>query len=206
MDITKFSIGDRPNRQIAKSHSGRTGEIRSHRESGVAAILAMMFLVIFSSLAAAMAIVAQGNLSTADSYIKMNRALAAAETGMKFVIYNINQNVASVQTSSGVIDTTNAPALWTRLSTALQTSLANAPHNIAEPTLVGTTLTIGPIAVGPSQPTFVVTLTPHPLAGENYNSSYYQRPPYSTMTPAVSNAAPLDSTWVRIKSVATDGP
>ncbi len=33
---------------------------------GAAAVLAMMFLMIFGSLAAAMAIVSQGNLSTAD--------------------------------------------------------------------------------------------------------------------------------------------
>ena len=51
---------------------------------GVASVLAMMFLVIFSSLAAAMAVVAQGNLRTADSYMKVSRAMGAAETGLVF--------------------------------------------------------------------------------------------------------------------------
>ncbi len=51
----------------------------------------MMFLVIFSSLAAAMAIVSQGNLKTADSHLKINRSLAAAETGMDLMIYRLEQ-------------------------------------------------------------------------------------------------------------------
>ena len=63
----------------------------NNRERGAAAVLAMMFLVIFSSLAAAMAIVSQGNLTTADSSLKINRSLAAAETGMQFMVYRLNQ-------------------------------------------------------------------------------------------------------------------
>ena len=51
---------------------------RTPRDRGAAAVLAMMFLVIFSSLAAAMAIVSQGNLQTADSSLKINRSRAAA--------------------------------------------------------------------------------------------------------------------------------
>lgn len=179
---------------------------RSRRDAGAAAILAMMFLVIFSSLAAAMAIVSQGNLATADSNLKMNRALAAAETGMRFMIYRINQETANVTTRAGLIDTANAPALWATLRDALQTSFTGEVHNISEPSLSGATLTIGPIAVGPNSPAFTATLTPHPLTGENYNAAYYQRPPYSQMSPAVSSGNPLDSTWVRVKVTAADGP
>ncbi|MCC7191498.1 MAG: hypothetical protein IT444_01840 [Phycisphaeraceae bacterium] len=179
---------------------------RFRRERGAAAILAMMFLVIFSSLAAAMAIVSQGNLATADSNLKMNRALAAAETGMRFMVYRINQESAKITTRAGLIDGTNAPALWTALRNALQTSFTGEVHNLSEPSLNGSTLTIGPIAVGPNSPTFIATLTPHPLAGENYNAAYYQRPPYSQMVPAVSSSNPLDSTWIRVKVSASDGP
>ena len=39
---------------------------RASRRHGVASVLAMMFLVIFGSLAAAMAVVATGNIRTAD--------------------------------------------------------------------------------------------------------------------------------------------
>ena len=56
----------------------RTSVIVANRR-GVASILAMMFLVIFGSLAAAMAVVAQGNLRTADSAMKVSRALSWPE-------------------------------------------------------------------------------------------------------------------------------
>lgn len=72
-----------PNRQITKSPNPRA--------RGVTAVLAMLFLMIFGSLAAAMAIVSQGNLRTADSHLKINRAMAAAETGMDLMVYRINQ-------------------------------------------------------------------------------------------------------------------
>lgn len=166
----------------------------------------MMFLVIFASLAAAMAIVSQGNLATADSYHKINRSLAAAETGMKFLSYRINQVATTIKTRAGVIDASNAPALWDELRTALQTSLAHEVHNLAEPTVSGNTLNVGPIAVGPGAPTFTATMMPHPLAGEDYNAAMYQRPPYSQMNPPVSNAAPLDATWIRVRVSAYDGP
>ncbi len=72
-----------PNRRMMKLPCAR------HR--GVTAVLAMLFLMIFGSLAAAMAIVSQGNLRTADSHLKINRALAAAETGMDLMVYRLNQ-------------------------------------------------------------------------------------------------------------------
>lgn len=175
------------------------------RQRGAAAVLAMMFLVIFSSLAAAMAIVSQGNLSTAETHLRVNRALASAETGMSWLIYRINQVTSSVQTRDGLIDATNAPALWTQTRDGLLASIAGEGHNLEEPVVNGNSLEIGPISLGPGAPPFVATLTPHPLPGENYDSAYYQRPPYSTMNPPVSNAAPLDATWIRVKVTSTDG-
>ncbi|MEE8154538.1 MAG: hypothetical protein V3T53_06205, partial [Phycisphaerales bacterium] len=56
----------------------------TQRRRGVSSVLAMMFMVIFSSLAAVMAVVAQGNLRTADSAMKVSRAMSAAETGLMF--------------------------------------------------------------------------------------------------------------------------
>ena len=73
------------------------------RERGAAALLAMMFLVIFGSLAAAMAVVSQGNLHTADTHIKVNRSLAAAETGMRLMIFRLADASSVVLTRSGAI-------------------------------------------------------------------------------------------------------
>ncbi len=188
------------------------------RERGAAAVLAMMFLVIFSSLAAAMAIVSQGNLTTADSSLKINRSLAAAETGMRFMIYRMNQvtqgdpdaaiTLDGVKTRDGEIDTAAADTLWVEtrdllrdlLSSDFQYQQGDAPY------VDGTALVVPAISVGPGQPTFSATFTPHPLPDENYDDMVYARPPYSDMDPPVSNAAPLDQRWVRVKVTAGDGP
>lgn len=186
---------------------------RHHRQRGVAAILAMMFLVIFGSLAAAMAIVAQGNLVTADSHLKINRALAGAETGMRFTIFQLSQAARNVTTRDGLIDETNAPALWDQTRAGVITNMIDydAQHTIASQT--GTTLTLFDVPIGEKDDEvnavvdqrFTATLTPHPIVGEDYDSAYYQRAPYSDMDPPVSSAAPLDATWIRVRVTATDG-
>ncbi|NJL30447.1 MAG: hypothetical protein HC898_01785 [Phycisphaerales bacterium] len=205
------SLVPRPDVAVFRRHSKRRG---------AAAILAMMFLVIFGALATAMAIVAQGNLSTADSHLKINRTLAAAETGLNFVMYRLNKVTKGITTSSGLIDETNAPTLWNSVRASMLTSMAGEVHHLQAPYETGTTLVIGPVALEPfilpqnHQPgdpvpgvmTFTATLTPHPLTGENYNSDYYKREPYSSMSPAVSNTNKLDSTWIRIRVQASEGP
>ena len=178
----------------------------SSRQRGAIVILAMMFLVIFGSLAAAMSIVAQGNLQTADSHLKINRSLAAAETGMRYMVYRMNQIAKTVKTSSGVIDEDEAADLWDEVRAGLLDALSSESHNLAEPYELGDALHVGPIAVGPGEPTFSATFTPHPIAGEDYDSAYYQRPPYSAMSPVVSALNPLDATWIRVRIVAADGP
>jgi hypothetical protein len=178
----------------------------SVRSRGAVAILAMMFLVIFGSLAAAMSIVAQGNLQTADSQMKINRSLAAAETGMRYLIYRMNLITKQVKTTSGVIDAGNAGDMWDDTRALMLNAMSSELHNLAEPYEVGSQLHVGPIAVGPGEPTFTATFTPHPIAGENYDSPYYHRAPYSTMSPAISSSHPMDATWIRVKVVAADGP
>lgn len=107
----------------------RRGFRRHSKRRGAAAILAMMFLVIFGALATAMAIVAQGNLSTADSHLKINRTLAAAETGLNFVMYRLNKVTKGITTSSGLIDETNAPTLWNSVRASMLTSMAGEVHH-----------------------------------------------------------------------------
>ena len=57
------------------------------RRRGVASVLSMMFLVIFGSLAAAMAVVATGNVRTADVSLRVSRSTSAAETGLVYVTW-----------------------------------------------------------------------------------------------------------------------
>ncbi len=187
----------------------------NHREHGVAAVLAMMFLVIFSSLAAAMAIVSQGNLTTADSSLKINRSLAAAETGMQFMVYRLNQvtkgdataGTPGIKIREGEIDATLADTLWVDARTQLL-DLLSADFQYQQgntPYVDGNLLIVPEIPVGPGQPTFSATFEPHPLAGENYDDIVYQRPPYSDMDPPVTNLAPMGPDWIRVTVTASDG-
>jgi len=194
-----------------------TPHYQQTRQRGAAAVLAMMFLVIFSSLAAAMAIVSQGNLTTADSSLKINRSLAAAETGMQFMIYRINQvtqgdpdaavTLDGVKTREGLIDDTLAKTLWTEVRTDLQ-NLLNSDFQYQQGNPVaadGERLIVPAIPIGDGQPTFSAVIEPHPIDGEDYDADMYQQPPYSDMSPAVSSAAPLDERWVRVTVTAADG-
>ena len=202
------------------------------RRRGVASVLAMMFLVIFGSLAAAMAVVAQGNLSTADTHLKINRSLAAADTGARFLQHHLAVVANEVRTSDGVIDADTASELWGGTDTTdgvvdrLVDRLAGESHNEAEPyaTLIRQDpagndvyrVHVGPIAVGPGEPTFTATLTPHPLFDDDgvmvdYDAPEYDRPPYDGSRPAtgidwdVSNANPLDERFIRLSVTAYDG-
>jgi hypothetical protein len=75
-------------------------------------VLAMMFLVIFGSLAAAMAVVAQGNLRTADSAMKVSRAMSAAETGLVFATRRLAEQSNRFVVEKGVIDGDYGHDLW----------------------------------------------------------------------------------------------
>ena len=71
---------------------------------GVSSVLSMMFLVIFGSLAAAMAVVAQGNLRTADSSLKVSRAMSAAETGLTFAARRLSEDHKTLETFTFLLD------------------------------------------------------------------------------------------------------
>ena len=61
----RMSINMADNHQQYDSDVRRTGSSSIVVRRGVASVLAMMFLMLFSSLAAVMAILAQGNVQTA---------------------------------------------------------------------------------------------------------------------------------------------
>ncbi|QQE13000.1 hypothetical protein JD969_05950 [Planctomycetota bacterium] len=179
-----------------------------HCQRGAAVVLAMMFLVIFGSLTAAMAILSQGNLSTADSHLKISRALAAAETGMNYMLYRLDHAAKIVQTRDGIIDDSNASDLWIAVRDELVNSIVHDYQYQSKSWGFGQSNSVffGEIATAPGAPTFQTSFAQHPLANEDYNSNYYQRPPFSTMATPVSKANPLDNTWIRLTVKAHDGP
>lgn len=85
---------------------------RPRGRRGVSSVLAMMFVVIFGSLTAVMAIVAQGNLRTAHSGLQLSRAMSAAETGLVFAIRRLEDQGARFVVEKGVIEDGFAHALW----------------------------------------------------------------------------------------------
>jgi hypothetical protein len=91
----------------------------------------MMFLVLFGSLAAAMAVVAQSNLRTADSGMKLSRAMSAAETGMIFAKRRLTQESARFVITKGVVDADFAEKLW--MGTYSSGSAADGTITITQP-------------------------------------------------------------------------
>ena len=85
---------------------------RAGRRRGVASVLAMMFLVIFGSLAAVMAVVAQGNLRTADSYLHVTRATSEAEKGLIFAQRRLGEQTRRFVVTKGVVDDDFGEKLW----------------------------------------------------------------------------------------------
>lgn len=91
---------------------GARSPIEARNRRGVSSVLAMMFLVIFSSLCAAMAVVAQGNLRSADSGLKMSRAMSAAETGLVFATRRLAIESARFVVTKGVVDAPFGDKIW----------------------------------------------------------------------------------------------
>lgn len=84
-----------------------------HARHGVASVLAMMFMVIFGSLAAAMAVVAQGNLRTAYTHMQVSKAMSAAETGMVFAMHRLKAEGGRFIIEKGEVDSNYSEDLWT---------------------------------------------------------------------------------------------
>ncbi|MFG0258042.1 MAG: hypothetical protein ACF8GE_09095 [Phycisphaerales bacterium JB043] len=79
---------------------------------GVTAILAMMFMVMFGSLAAAMAIASKGNLRTAQTHMSVSRAMGAADTGIRIAESRLRDATSSFRIERGVVDAAFADAMW----------------------------------------------------------------------------------------------
>lgn len=90
----------------------RTNHRFGRTRRGVASVLAMMFLVIFGSLAAAMAVVATVNLRTADVSLRVSRATSAAETGLVYGSWILEQEAKRFVVRKGEIDASYADDLW----------------------------------------------------------------------------------------------
>lgn len=103
---------------------GLRRRVRTRR--GVAAVLAMMFLILFGSLSVAMAIASQGNLTTAATHVHVSRAHAAAETGLAVARARLRDAAARFVVSNSDVDEFG-PDLWTGTMTNVGTYQVLAP-------------------------------------------------------------------------------
>ncbi len=79
---------------------------------GVTSVLAMMLLILFGSLAAAMAIVTQGNLRTAGSHLNVMHAIGAAESGLELAKHRLDESASRFVVEKGIVDSDFGWALW----------------------------------------------------------------------------------------------
>lgn len=79
---------------------------------GVASVLAMMFLILFGSLVAAMAVSSTGNIRTASMHLHVMRAMSAAETGLALAEHRLAEASSRFVVAESDIDPTISWALW----------------------------------------------------------------------------------------------
>lgn len=85
---------------------------------GVASVLAMMFLILFGSLIATMAVTSTGNIRTASMHLQVMRAMSAAETGLALAEHRLAEASSRFVVAESDIDAAMSAALWNG-STAL---------------------------------------------------------------------------------------
>ncbi|HYE02964.1 MAG TPA: hypothetical protein VD963_06990 [Phycisphaerales bacterium] len=100
-------------------------------------MLAMMFVVVFGSLAAAMAIVSKGNLRTAQTHLHVMRALGAAETGLAVARSRLHEAASRFVVERGDVDADFAWRLWTGTTSISdgQVEVNAPPSGFSEPAL-----------------------------------------------------------------------
>jgi hypothetical protein len=82
------------------------------RRRGVVSVVAMMFLILFGSLAAAMAIMSKGNIITAATHQHVMRAQGAAETGLAVAAERLAEAAGRVVVEKGTVDSGFGLRLW----------------------------------------------------------------------------------------------
>ncbi|MFI4855127.1 MAG: hypothetical protein ACIAQF_09165 [Phycisphaerales bacterium JB065] len=85
---------------------------RARSRRGVVGILAMMFLVMFASLATTMAIVTQGNLRSSVSHQRVTKAMSAVDTGLQLAESRLAEAASRFIVPIGEVSPEYASALW----------------------------------------------------------------------------------------------
>lgn len=100
---------------------------RARSRRGVVGVLAMMFLVMFATLALALAIATQGNLRTASSHLRVTRAQGAVDTGLGLAAARLNEAFSRFVTPKGELTGAYLASLWTNATGATPAATVLAP-------------------------------------------------------------------------------
>ncbi|MDX2016090.1 MAG: hypothetical protein SFY95_00455 [Planctomycetota bacterium] len=92
--------------------SRRVRKLFATRRRAVASVLSMMFLILFGSLATAMAISSRGNIRTAATHVHVQRAMAAAETGLVVAQSRLQEATARFVVDRSDMNGTYVSNLW----------------------------------------------------------------------------------------------
>ena len=135
---------------------------RPRFRDGVASVMAMMFLVLLTTLGLAMFYLSTLNTQAARSLADAAKARAAAESGMRWIAYRF-AHMNRPKTSTGQITASVAAGLWPSITNAVSNDLATLTNSSERPVaLSGGVLTTAPIAVDETQARFTVTMRQHP--------------------------------------------
>src|SRR5258705_13101143 len=99
-------------RTATQRTSPRSRRLSAVRRRGVVSVVSMMFLILFGSLAAAMAIMSKGNIITAATHQHVVRALGAAETGLSIAEQRLKEAAGRFVIEHGAVDSTFGGLLW----------------------------------------------------------------------------------------------
>src|SRR5205085_9048234 len=103
----------------AAQRAGRGGGRR-----GMVAVVAMLYMLLLTTLALAMYAVANTNVQTSANFADIDRAQAAAEGGLRWMDYRF-QAISRPTSDKGTITATIANTLWPTLRDAVKADLTS---------------------------------------------------------------------------------
>jgi Tfp pilus assembly protein PilX len=125
------------------------------KHQGIAMILAMVFIVIFSAISIGFLSLSSANTQVSVNHRDSNNALAAALSGLDCARYIIGKT-ETISTNSNIVTEAQAQTLWANLYSKLQSLNLGSAAITKSGNNVGDTITTGAVAYGDSG-SFIMT-------------------------------------------------
>ena len=163
-----------------------------NRRRGVVSVLAMIFLVMFGSLAVAMAVASQGNVRTSSTHLHMLRAMSAAETGLAIAQTRLQNATGRFIVSKGIVDGGFGSRLWLGTFTGADGSVTILPAANGCYDTIRTAGVIDAVANSHYLDTNIVHASGYPTQPQEFTASGVDTTVYAT------------AGWVRTPLIAVD--